>query len=80
MLRQASLNSLDLIRNNTNQFLSNEKLSTSRVVNIQTNEIPARLLAFNFYGSTELVNDVIDLNQDINVSFFSGQIDILTDD
>ena len=75
-----TLNALDKMRVATDDFLANQKLSASRIVDTVQNPRPVRLLAFDFYGTSEDAQDLIDVNDDINVSYYSGDVKVLTDD
>ena len=73
-----SLNALDAIRVTTQAVLNDQKLSARQVDERRVNTRPVRLLSFDFYGTGDEVNRLIDLNQDINVSYYDGDIKILT--
>lgn len=78
-MNQESLNALDDLRVATNQLLNNQKLSASRVVTVRRNVRPVRLLSFDYYGDSEQAQDLIDINSDVNVSYFEGDIEVLTE-
>lgn len=81
MADQLSLSTLNLIelQRVTNRGLFEEqKLTAQQVVTVSTQQIPARVLAFQYYGSSELGDRVARLNGEINVSFLEGDVDILT--
>ena len=40
--------------------------------------MPARVLAFGYYGGDSLGVDIIELNDDGNVSFYEGDIKVLS--
>lgn len=72
------LNSLDDIRVTTQAVLNDQKLSAKRVDQVEVNTRPVRLVSFDFFGDSALAEDLINLNKDINVSYYSGEVDILT--
>lgn len=72
------LNGLDEIRVVTQAVLNDQKLSARRVEKIEVNTQPISLIAYALYGESTLTEDLIALNKEINVSYYSGEIDILT--
>ena len=74
-----TLNSLDSIRVVTQAVLDDQKLSARRIDQAEVNTRPARLVTFDFYGSSDLAENIIELNKDINVSYYAGEVDILTE-
>lgn len=78
-MNQESLNALDEIRVATQQLLNDQKLSAARVVTVNRNTRPVRLMSFDYYGSSESAQDLININDNINVSYFAGDIEVLTE-
>lgn len=78
-ISQQSLNSLDEIRVAAQSLLSDQKLSASRIVSVQRNIRPARLLSFDYYGNDDNAKNLIDINQNINASYFEGEIKVLAE-
>lgn len=76
---QISLNNLDNLRITVQQFLNTQRLSASNIVTVRRNTRPARLLSFDYYGTSENATSIIDINNNINVSYFSGDIKVLTE-
>ena len=60
-------------------FLENEKLTTAQIVSVKTPTIPLQILVFEYYGSTDNVNIIIEQNKIRNPSFVSGELNILSD-
>lgn len=60
------------------QALDEIRLSTSQIITIETPTTSARLLAFSYYGSDELGEVIANLNGLDDVSFVSGEVEILT--
>jgi len=68
----------------TNQFLENEKLNAAQIIDINTRENSISLIAFQYYGDTErlqeITNTLVDLNrpETNNPTFVEGDLQILT--
>lgn len=77
-MNQESLNALDEIRVETQALLNEQKLSAARIVTKNRFTRPVRLLSFDYYGNSDQAQDLIDINDDINVSYFEGDIEVLT--
>jgi prophage DNA circulation protein len=58
--------------------LQEARLRASAIITVRTTDTTARLLAFDYYGSPELGETINDLNLFENVSFVSGEVEILT--
>ncbi len=78
-MNQDSLNALDAIRVATQDLLNEQKLSAARIVTVNRNTRPVRLISFDYYGNSDKAQDLIDINNDINVSYFEGDIQVLTE-
>ncbi len=77
-LTNTTINSLEDLRAVTQQFFDDQKVTAKQIISVQTQELPARIIAFQYYGSSELGSSIAQLNTDINVSNLQGNIDILT--
>jgi prophage DNA circulation protein len=66
------------LRVEVQQFFDEQKVGLSQIVNIQTNVIPARVLTYQYYGNTDLAEDIIGLNDISDVSFVKGDVEILS--
>lgn len=77
-LSQTTLNDLQDLRVTVQQFFDTEKLNAKQIISVQTQELPARIIAFQYYGNSELGSNIAELNNEINVSNLKGNIDILT--
>lgn len=77
-LSSITINSLQDLRAVTQRFFDDQKVSAKQIINVQTQELPARIIAFQYYGSSELGSNIAQLNNEINVSNLAGNIDILT--
>ena len=78
-MNQESLNALDEIRTAAQELLDEQKLSAARVVTVDRNTRPVRLLSFDYYGDSGQAQDLIDINDEINISYFEGDIEVLTE-
>ena len=67
------------LRTETQKFFDAQRVSIRQIITVETNIIPARVLAFQYYGSSELGADIAGLNNDPNVSFLEGSTRILTE-
>jgi len=73
-------NALDDLRVQTNNLLNEQKITAARVVTIDINTQPARLLSFKLYNDSTRGAEIASLNQEINLSYMSGAVKVLTDD
>lgn len=73
-----TINALKDMRTQTQQFFEAAKLTVKQIITVKTVEIPVRVLTYQYYGSSELSEDIVALNDDPNVSFYKGDIKILT--
>ena len=77
-LTSTTINSLEDLRAVTQQFFDDQKVTAKQIITVQTQELPARIIAFQYYGSSEIGSNIAALNGEINVSNLKGNIDILT--
>lgn len=77
-LDQTVRENLDSMRENTNTFFNQVRSTLNQIITISTPEIPARALAFQYYGESDLGESLASLNVDANVSFLAGDIEVLT--
>lgn len=73
-------NSLDALRVTTQEFLDQQKVSAARIVTVELNTQPVQLIAYKYYGDTDRTRELINLNKDVNVPYYEGSIEVLTDD
>jgi prophage DNA circulation protein len=74
----STIDAMQDLRNATQEFFENARLTTRSVIEVDTKETTAPLLAFQYYGNTVLEQDIIELNPEQNVSFYSGTVKILS--
>lgn len=77
-LSNETISAIEDLRTATQKLFDEQKLSAKQVVTVQTQELPAAIIAFQYYGSSDLASNISELNNDINVSNIKGNIDILT--
>ena len=76
-----SLNNLRVL---TNQYLEAEKLNAAQIIDINTKTMPMAVLAYQYYGDIDTLQDITNTLTDINrpksnnTSFISGDVQILT--
>lgn len=74
------LDSINDVRASVNDFLTAQKLSASQVIEVFTNEVPVAVLAFQYYGTNDLFDEIINLNRpkSNDISFISGDVEVVT--
>ncbi len=77
-LTSTTINSLEDLRAITQQFFDDQKVVVRQIITVQTQELPARVIAYQYYGSSEIGSNIAELNGEINVSNLTGNIDIFT--
>lgn len=71
---------LQSLRAEMRKFFLQQETITSKIITIQQNtQIPVTVLAYQYYGSTDNAQKIIDLNRFNDISFVSGNINILTE-
>lgn len=61
------------------QFFEQQRLTANQVVSVNTVQLPARVIAYQYYGSSAQGVNIADLNEDINLSFLEGNIEVFTE-
>lgn len=60
-------------------FFVQQRLNTQQIIEVNTAPFPARVIAYQYYGSSELGEEILDLNGELsNPSFLEGDIRILS--
>lgn len=75
---QTTKNQLAVIRTDVRKFLDEESKNVFRTTDVTTTQVPATVLTYQYYGSTELLDQIIELNQIDNPVFVQGDIMLLT--
>ena len=74
----ASAGDLNNIRTQANATLAEIRISARRIITITTKRTPLSVLAYKYYGNTDLVDTLQQLNNIEQVSFVEGEVEILT--
>lgn len=77
-ISNASAGDLNNIRTQANATLAEIRISARRVIKIITKRTPLSVLAYKYYGNTDLVDTLQKLNNIEQTSFVEGEIEILT--
>lgn len=78
-LSSTTIDDLEDLRTITQGLFDEQKLSAKRILNVNTQRLPARIISYQYYGDSTIGEDIGKLNQEINISSMSGDIDILTE-
>lgn len=65
-------------RTETQAFFNDQRLTVSQIVDARTNTLPARMIAYQYYKDSTRGQELIDLNDEPNVSFMQGAIKVLS--
>lgn len=65
------------IRNQSRVFFENVRVTVNKIVEVETNQTPVAVLAYNYYGNTDDYNYLLKLNNNFNPSVISGTVKIL---
>jgi len=72
------LSALSDLRTNTQSLFDDIKLNVNQVVTVKAAKVPARVLAFTYYGNDNFGENIVNLNENDNVSFFEGDVKVLS--
>lgn len=72
------LNNITDLRSKVIGFFRELELTTYKISKISTQTIPITILVYQYYGDVELTQNIVDLNNIKDVSFVSGDLEILT--
>ena len=64
------------LRSVTNEFLDIQRLNVKKIVDFDTQSIPAQVLAYKLYGSVDDYEKLVELNSIKDVDFVSGPIEV----
>lgn len=67
------------IRSITNGFFQEQKITARQIIEIETNPTSIRALAYQYYGSSELGEDIARLNGMFDLAYKQGTIEIFTE-
>jgi prophage DNA circulation protein len=65
------------MRNEVRIFFEQERLIVNKILEVETNTIPATVLAFQYYGDTSTYDEILSLNQIFNPAKVSGTVKIV---
>jgi prophage DNA circulation protein len=65
------------LRNESRIFFEQKRLTVNKIIEIETQTIPAAILAFNQYGSTGAYDEILKLNNISNPAVVSGKVKIV---
>ena len=75
---QQTLTALTDLRTVVNELLDDKRAKAKTVVTINTRRMPMAVLAYRYYGNTDLTDTLLELNEIKGASFVQGDIKILT--
>ena len=73
-----TINAMNNLANNTREFLEQEKINTSIISNVESKLTSASTLTYLLYGTTENIEEIIQLNDFGDVSNIDGTIKVLS--
>lgn len=77
-ISSSSIDKLEDQRTVTQQFFDDQKLDAEQIITVNTQILPARVIAYQYYGNSESGSRIATLNDEINVSFLDREIEIFT--
>lgn len=69
---------LATVRVQLTNYLNDKRATAPRIVEIRVHSIPARVLAYSLYGSSELGTTIAELNEVDDASFMDGVVEVLS--
>jgi len=78
LLSNESLEELDRLRVQAQKTLDVVRVNTRLIITVETPLIPLSVLTYRYYGSTDLVEIIADLNNINQNAFVEGDVRILT--
>ncbi len=77
-LDDETLQSITDTRTDTQTFFNGQRLTVSQVVEARTNTLPATVIAYQYYQDSTRGQELIQLNNEPNVTFLKGEIQVLS--
>lgn len=77
-LESDSENALTETRLVLTEFFDSQRETKPRIIQVETNTVPTRVLAYSYYGSSELSDTLAELNDLNDSAFIEGTVDILS--
>jgi prophage DNA circulation protein len=78
LLSNEALEALDRVRVQAQKALDAARVNTRSIITIETPLIPLTILVYDYYGATDLVETIAELNSINQNAFVEGEIRILT--
>jgi prophage DNA circulation protein len=72
--------SLKTLQSEANNFLEKKKINTAKIIETNTQETTLTALTYQYYGSLDNYENLIDLNNFIDLQFIRGNIKVLTNE
>ena len=72
-------NSLTLSRVDVVSYLNTLRLQAAEIVPVNVSNVSSRLIAFQYYNSSERGTEIASINNESDINFIDGQINILSD-
>jgi prophage DNA circulation protein len=72
------IESISDLRDQTRFYFDQQQLTVKKVLEIETNTMPATTLVYSYYGNLDFYDQIIALNPNQNASFFNGTVKILS--
>jgi prophage DNA circulation protein len=77
-LSNDTIDQLTSLRNNVRLLFDDISVSVPKIRTIETATLPMSIISFQYYGTTDETDNLINLNSTLDVSYVSGSVDILT--
>ena len=77
-LDDETLQAITNTRTETQSFFNDQRLTVSQIVDARTNTLPATVIAYQYYKDSTRGQEIINLNDEPNVSFLQGAIKVLS--
>lgn len=74
----ATLTAMTNLRTVANALLDDKRTVARKTITINTKQMPMSVIAYRYYGSTDLTDTLLELNAVKGASFIKGDIEILT--
>jgi len=76
-LSDTTVRNLKELRVQVRKFLEDETVNAYKISQVQTSEMSATIFTYQYYGSVDNTQQIIDLNNSLNPTFIKNSIDIL---
>lgn len=69
---------ITIMREDTNIFFNQLRVGLSRIIEVSTPELPARVISYQYYKDSSLGEEIASLNSNANLTFLEGNIQVVT--